>query len=178
MFDNTITRRVFLASLPLFLLIAAACGGGNGGGGSEEDRVRAAANEFVLTVFGVFSGARQPQALIDSLIPECRAALSTQEIAATVALIRAFVPDLARARMEAVDLGNLSIRKVGDQYLVRPTDPSAMRVRVNGQWVNADQFFSQIGFSEPGESVGIEDEIAFEIRNGRALVADCDVLGF
>lgn len=162
------------------MAVAIACGGnGDGGGGSPEDQVRRASNEFILSFFQLFSGQKQPQAVIDLLAPECRRDINAQEIAAVIGLIRAFVPQLANARIEQVDLGNINVRQSGNQYFARPTDIGSARIRVNGQWVNMRDFFEGFGLTDDGQDdLGFEDELTFEFHNGRALVADCDAVGF
>jgi hypothetical protein len=178
-YDASVTsRRIRAISLVLasFLVAAVivACGGGSGGG-SDEEKARKAANDFVLTVLNVFSGNRQPQALIDSFAPECRRGVDASQISAVVALIRLFAPELAAARIQDVDLGEMEVTKSGDRYLVSPKDASQARIRANGQWMQATEFFSRLGLDDAEDLTGGET-LAFVIRDGRALVADCDVL--
>jgi hypothetical protein len=177
MSTNPALRKLLFLILPVVLLAAVACGGGGGSSNlSDEDKARQAANEFVLNTLGLFSGSRTPQNLIDSFLPECRRGVDASQMAMIVAFVRLFAPELASAKIEAVDLGNLAVRQSGGQYLVRPTNPSEARVRVNGRWVNANEFFKQIGFDDDDDSLVDMDEIAITIRDGRAYIADCDML--
>ena len=160
----------------------AACGGdGDGGGGSsggvDEKAAREVSSQFVLTVFGVLAGTKQPQAMIDAYAPECRAGVKASDVAALVGLVRLFAPQLAEAKIEAVDLGELRIEPVADGFRVSLVDPDKLRLKVNGKFVDADEYFASLGLDNADDASPTGDEpILLVRREGKLYVGDCDSL--
>ena len=165
-----------LSSLVLIATIACS-GGGDGSGGSEDD-AEARANEVVLTYFEVFAGKKEPQALLDLFAPECRQGVDSTQISAVVELIRTFLPELAEADIEAVDLGDLDVEETADGFRVAPSDPDAMRFRVNGEFVNAQEYMAGLIGGDAGSftSVPGEGQLTLIRRDGKLYVGDCEEL--
>ena len=168
------------AGLILAALLAVACGGGSdggSGGGLSEKRAGELAKQYVLDVFGIITGDVKPQRLIDSFAPECREGVKASDIAAAVGFISIFLPQLAEVEIEDVDLGKLTFEKTDEGILVRPEDPNAVRIKVKGKFVNANDFFSDLGFEDVEDTPAIAaDAILIVERDGKAYLGACSEL--
>jgi hypothetical protein len=89
--------------------------------------------------------------------------------------IQALAPELADTRIEDIDVGQVKVEKADEGYLVAPADPGAMRVKVDGQFVNADEYFTSAGFESDlsGDEV---DPILLVRRDGKIYAGDCQEL--
>ena len=176
--------RPLTGALAALALLLCACGGGSdgdsggGGGGLSEKRAGELAEQYVLNVFGILTGDVKPQELIDSFAPECREGVKASDIAAAIGFISIFVPQLADAKIEDVDLGKLKFEKTDEGILVTPEDPNAIRIKVDGKFVNADEFFSELGFDDSGDDSPADAAEALLIveRDGKAYLGECSEL--
>jgi len=170
------------------LLLVVACGGdtksdagvsgaGPGTGAISEKEARAAANRFFLTFFGVLSGKQQPQSLIDLYAPECRKDVKASDLAGVLGLVRLFVPGITNMKIEDVDLGKLKLEETKDGTKVVPEDPNKVRIKVEGKFVNIDEYFKGLGFDDNNEDpANTNDPILLVRREGKIYVGDCDSL--
>jgi hypothetical protein len=170
-----ISRAGLVALVTAGALILSACGGGDGGG-SEEDQVARAANQHVRTLLRVISGAASGRDVLNVYAPECREGVDASEIDAGLALIRLFAPQLANAKIEEVDLGELKLEKVPDGYEVSPVDPAAMRIRADGKWQTVEEFFTGLGFDEDDGSPADIGTVLLVERDGKWYLGECSEL--
>src|SRR6187402_3168903 len=87
--------RTWLATLTVVALVglAVACGGGGGGGDSNkvsESQAKDAAEKFLLSMFGIFTGDTKADQFIGQFAPECREGIDEEEIEQALTLISAF----------------------------------------------------------------------------------------
>jgi hypothetical protein len=181
------TVRSLSAALILISILAVACGGGSkgsggsgdtsSGGGLSEKRAGELAKQYVLDVFGIITGDVNPQRLIDSFAPECREGVKASDISAAIGFISIFVPQLADVKIEDVDLGKLTFEKTDKGILVRPVDPNAVRIKVKGKFVNANDFFKDLGFDSVEDTPAIADDAILVVeRDGKAYLGTCSEL--
>jgi hypothetical protein len=175
--------RILLTTVALVALVAA-CGGGkkdNGNAGDTgpitEKQATDVAQKYFLATFGVLTGKSTPQQLIDLYAPECRQNVKAENIAATMLLARAFLPQLAEVDIEDVDLGELKFETNDQGVLVTAVDPNSARVKVNGKFVGARDYFQSLGLSDEGDSTDTTNEpIQLVRRDGKVLIGDCSGL--
>ena len=170
----------FVALLCVIAILGSSCddggGGGGTGGGTDEEIAGRTANQFFLSFFGMLTGSRGPDEFINLFEPACRDKASASELAGVLAFIRAFVPDLAKVKIDDVDLGKLEIIRSGEAYLVRPVDPMAIRIKADGKWVDADEYLGSLGFSDSEESPADTEQLAVVVRDGKGYISDCSGL--
>jgi hypothetical protein len=165
----------FCLLVSLALLLASACGGG-GDGGSEEERVARAANQHVKTLLGALTGAKSGRDVINAYAPECREGVNASDIDAGVGLIRLFAPGLANAKIEDVDLGELTLEKASDGYEVAPVDAAAVRIKASGKWQTVEQFFTGLGFDEDDSGPADIGAVLLVERDGNWYLGECSEL--
>lgn len=171
--------RLLIAVLAALTLTLAACGGGGGsGGGSDEDAVAKAANQHIEVFFGMLTGQSSGQDLLNVFAPECREGVKAADINAALGLIRLFVPQLADAKIDDVDLGKLSIEKVAEGYEVTALNPAEARVKVKGKWLTFDTWAESLGMSDSDSSAapGVDESLLIVKRDGKWLIGDCSEL--
>jgi hypothetical protein len=169
--------RPLVAVLAGLALLLGACSGGNGGGGLSEKSAGELSEQFVLDVFGILTGDVNAQRLIDSFAPECRQGVSVAEIQTAVGFIAVFLPQLAEVEIEEVDLGELQYQETDEGILVMPVDPDGIRVKVDGRFVNANEFFSSLGLEDEDDSPASPTEPLLIVeRDGKAYIGDCSQL--
>jgi hypothetical protein len=176
--------KTFLIAPMLALALAAlACGGGSGGGAnsgatnSDESAAAAAANQHLKTILGLFDGSTSGQELINIFAPECRGKATASDIETVGALIRAFVPDLSKNKIAAVDLGKLTFDKTSDGITVTTTDSSAIKLKVKGKWVSTDDYLQTAGLSgDATASLGVDQGVLLVKRDGKWYLGDCSML--
>ncbi|HXH21907.1 MAG TPA: DUF4352 domain-containing protein [Dehalococcoidia bacterium] len=172
-------KKALLPALSAVLVLAvAACGGGGGGGGggSEEEQVTRATNQHIKVLLGVITGGSSGKDVINTFAPECRGGVNASEIDAALGLIRLFVPQLAQAKIEEVDVGKLRLVKVAEGYEVRPENVDAIRIKSKGKWQTADEFFSGLGLgggSDPSDEL---ESLLLVKRDGKWYLGDCGEL--
>ncbi len=177
-------RTKWLAALLLapVTLFALACGGGD----SEEKAVTKKANDVLLTYLDVLAGHKDANALIDVYAPECRSGVDPDEIDEVLSIIPLFAPEFAKIKIQEVDLGKLKIEKDGDTFKVTPVDPNAIRVKVDGKFQNADDYFKSLGgqASSPDgalsttsiTSMAGESTLSLVRQGDKLYVSTCDEL--
>ena len=143
----------FLAVFLTVGLALAACGGGgksNGGssGTLSEKEAEAVTNNFFLTFFGTITGWKGADDLLGLFTQDCRKGVSAQSIGGVLGLIRAFMPELGKAKIEAFDVGALNVESTSAGVQITPKDMPGDRVKVNGKWVPLDQLGSALGFKD------------------------------
>ena len=166
------------------IALVAACGGGSNdandssdGGTVSEKQAGEVARQYFLTTMGVLSGKNTPDQLLQLYAPECRAGVDTQSIAATMLLIRAFVPDLDKLKIDDVDLGELKYERNDKGVLVAPSDPSKVRIKVDGKFTNVDDYFKTLGFGDSSSPADTSNEPLLIVkRSGKAYIGDCSGL--
>jgi hypothetical protein len=151
--------------------MALACGSGS----DSQDEAEARVNEIFLTYFDVFAGKKPPHALIDVYAAECRQNANLAEITALVDLLRSFLPGLEEANIEAVDVGGLDVRETSDGLVIQPADPAAMRFRVAGRFVDANDYLSGLIGEDASTftTIPAEETLTLVRRNGRLYFGDC-----
>jgi hypothetical protein len=168
--------------LAVCLAVSVACGGdndGNGGNGGDgpitEAEATDAANEYFATALGLFTGSTEAQAFIDLFAPECREDVDAAALGFVLLFMQAFAPDLQGKEIEEVDVGALTLEHTDAGTLVSPADPDALRVKVEGQFVAANDFFAESGF-EPTEDSEIAEPVLLVRRDGKIYLGDCSEL--
>ncbi len=177
-----IRTRTWLATIGVagLMTLAVACGGDdNGGGGSgfNESQAKAATNNLMKTAFGLFTGDATAKQFIELFDPECREGVDEGEISTGLALIQAFAPELSKLDIEDFDVGDVKVEESGEGYRVTVANPDSMRVKVDGKFVDADEFFEDAGFGEITEGDPSEEPINFIRKDGKVYVTDCEALG-
>jgi hypothetical protein len=167
---------VFAFAAALLVLAAVACGGGSDNTKPiGEDEAAEAVNAYLVTSFGLFTGQTTAKDFIAAYAPECRGEVSESDLATILLFIQALAPELAGTKIDAIDVGQVKVEKADGGYLVAPDDPGSMRVKVDGQFVNADEYFTSAGFQSDlsGDEV---DPILFVRRDGKIYAGDCQEL--
>ena len=166
-----------LAAFGLFavLLLGVACGGGSDSGSISNSEATDAANNFLKTTLGLFTGTTDPQAFIDQYAPECRQGVDASSLALVSAFMQGIAPEIAGVNIEAVDVGALKVEKTSDGVLVSPEDPTALRVKVDGAFVAASDFFGQAGFVSSEDS-SLASPLHLVRRDGKVYLGDCSEL--
>jgi hypothetical protein len=159
---------------PAVALLAAAliaCGG-KGSPASDEEAAGAAAAQSVRVLLGLFDGSTHGKDLLEVFAPECREGVKASDIDSVLFLIRAFVPDLGKTKIEAVDLGELRYNRTSEGIEVTPKDTSAIRVKADGKWMAADEFFQTSGLGNSDEQA-TDEPLLMVKRNGKWYIGDC-----
>lgn len=181
--------RIILALASIALIFSVACGGDDkkdggilGGGGSNsstnsKDPV-AFAQSAVVTQFNVFGGSVDPQKLLDLYLPECTKGIKTSDITQTLAMVKAFFPDIAKLKIEDIDLAGPKVEKNGNDVKLTISDINKVRIKSNGKFVNAVEFMKSIGFTDPGDSPleGFNEPLELREQDGRLYISNCDDL--
>src|SRR6185436_7925409 len=179
--------RIILALASIALVFSFACGGddknggilsGNQGGSSggidTKDPVKFAQGALTTT-FNVFGGSADPQKMLDLYLPECRTGVKPGDITAALTMIKAFFPDIAKLKVEDIDLGGPKVDKNGSDYKLTISDINKVRIKSNGKFVNANDFMKSIGFADPGSSPleGLNDPLELREQDGRLFISNC-----
>jgi hypothetical protein len=186
--------RIILALATIALVFSLACGGddkkdggilGGGsssgssssGGGNTKDPV-AFAQSALTTTFNVFGGSQQPQKLLDLYLPECRTGVKASDVSQALILIKAFFPEISKLKVEDIDLANPKVEKNGNEYKLTITDSKKIRVKTNGKFVNAEEYFKSIGFKDIDDSPlsGVEEPLLLKEQDGKLYISDCSSL--
>ena len=163
---------VFVAALALV-----ACGGDSKKADSDpigESEAKEAADRYFLTSLGLFTGDTEPQEFIDIFAPECRADADLSTLAFAILFIQGFAPDLKDVEVEAVDVGGVNLEQTDEGALVTPQDANGLRVKVDGEFVPASEFFSEVGFDDAEEDTA--EPLLLVRRDGVIYLGDCSEL--
>lgn len=167
----------------LALLIAGAvaagvaCGGGGGGDGPiTESEASEATSRYMVTTLGLFTGTTEAQGFIDLFAPECREGVDPAALAFVAVFIQAFAPELRGIEIEDVDVGELRLEQVDEGTLVSPLDPEAIRVKVDGNFMPATEFFAVSGFEPSDDEDDLAEPVLLVRRNGDIYIGDCSEL--
>jgi hypothetical protein len=172
----------FVAAFLTIALALAACGGGKSNSSSNgpltEKEAAAVTNNFFLTFFGTISGSKSADDLLGLFTQECRKGVSAQSISGVLGLIRAFMPELGKAKIEAFDGGALNVQSTSAGFQITPKDISSARVKVNGKWIPLDQLGSALGFKDSSSSFSptTDEPIIVQRESGKWLLSDCSTL--
>jgi hypothetical protein len=174
--------RTWLATLGIagLVALAVACGGDDDGGDGDnlsQSQAKQAADRFLLTTFGLFTGDSTPKAFIEQFAPECRDGVKESDIATAMLFLQAFAPELEKLKIEEFDVGDVKVEQTTEGYLVSPTDATKIRVKVDGKFVNANTFFEENGFEDFASDDPTEDPILLVRRDGKTYIGDCDIAG-
>jgi hypothetical protein len=170
-------------SLCALLALVVACGGdddGNGGGASNdepitEEEAGEVANEFLTTTLNLFTGDTSAEEFINLFAPECRGSADIASLELVLAFVQSFAPELQDIEIEEVDAGPLTLEQTPEGTLVTPQDPEALRIKVDGEFVRATDFFAEAGF-EATDSETISDSVLLVRRDGNIYLGDCSQL--
>ena len=179
--------RTWLATLGVVGLVslAVACGGGGGGGGGgdsnkvSESQAKDAAEKFLLSMFGIFTGDTKADQLLAQFAPECRDDANEDDIEAALTLISSFggaFGELDDLEIEEFDIGDVTLQETENGTLVAPKNLDSIRVKVDGKFVKADEYLQSVGFDEFGADDPAEDPILMVRRDGKTVIADCSFL--
>jgi hypothetical protein len=181
--------RIILALASIALVFSIACGGddkkdgGILGGGSSSGNTNtkdpvAFAQAAVVTQFNVFGGSVDPQKLLDLYLPECTKGIKTSDITQTLTMVKAFFPDIAKLKVEDIDLAGPKVEKNGNDIKLTIGDINKVRVKSNGKFVNANEFMKSIGFTDPKDSPleGFNEPLELREQDGRLYISNCDDL--
>ncbi len=171
---GTVTARLGLFSLVAVLLFAIACGGGSGDKISDSEATDAA-NNYLATTLGLFTGSTAPEDFINQYAPECREGVDASALSFVSAFMQGLAPELKDLKIEAVDAGPLDIKHTDDGALVTPKDPNALRIKVDGEFQSAADFFGPAGFS-PQDANSSADPLHLVQRDGKIYLANCQEL--
>ena len=185
--------RIILALASIALVFSVACGGDDnkdggilGGGGSSsgggntntKDPV-AFAQAALTTTFNVFGGSQDPQKLLDLYLPECRTGVKASDVTTALTMIKAFFPEHLEAQgRRHRPRRNPKVEKNGNDYKLTITDTNKIRVKINGKFVNAEEFFKSIGFDDPSDSPlsGVEEPLMLKEQDGKLFISECNDL--
>ena len=166
-------RSLTAVALLAALSVAVACGGSKDS--ISEDEARVVVNRYLATTLGLFTGTTQPQQFIDLYAPECRDDVDVEGLTLVTLFIQGFAPELRGIVIEDVDTGELETDSDDRGTLVTPKDPSALRVKVDGAFVPASEFFGQAGF-EATDAGEIAEPVLLVRRDGSIYIGDCSEL--
>jgi hypothetical protein len=160
----------------LALAAVVACGGdGDVDGRISEAEAERAAGEYFTTTLGLFTGSTDSQAYIDLFAPECRDGVDTSVLDFVLLFMQALAPELSGIKVEAVEVGALVLEHTEEGTLVTPEDPDALRLKVDGTFVSAADFFARSGF-EPSDDTDLADPVLLVKREGKVYLGDCSEL--
>jgi len=159
------------------VLFGLACGGDEKSDDDaiSEDEASEVANGFLTTTLGLFTGGTEAQEFIDLFAPECRAQADAAALELVLLFIQGFAPELQGIEIEEVDAGELTLEQTAEGTLVTPVDPSSLRVKVDGEFMPASEFFASAGFEEV-EDQSIVDSVLLVRRDGEIYLGDCSQL--
>lgn len=181
--------RIILAIATIALVFSIACGGdkkdggllgggGSAGGGSGTKDPVAFAQSSLVTMFNMFGGSVDPQRYLDLYLPECRTGVKVSDVTQVLTMVKAFFPEISKLKIDDIDLGNPKVERNGSDIKLTITDSSKLRVKVNGKFIQAEEYFKSIGFKDPKESpLEVTDEpLLLKEQDGRLFIANCDDL--
>jgi hypothetical protein len=160
------------------MTLGVACGGDDKKADSDpisESEAAAASNQFLKTTLGLFTGTSKAQEFIDLFAEECREDADVATLELVLSFIQGFAPDLQGIEIEEVDLGPLDLEQTSEGTLVTAQDPSSFRVKVDGEFKPASEFFAEAGFEGADEDT-LSSSVLLVRRDGQILLGDCSDL--
>ena len=154
-------------------LFAVACGGddggSSGGGDSTKDPVKFA-ETYYLTAFRVFTGATTADDMMKLFEDSCRSKVTAADVGKGMDRSRDVFPKLKGAKVEAIDFqGKAKVEKTDKGAKVTIPGPADARVKVDGKFQNAFEYFKSVGLAED-EDKNQTDEIELVLANGLSLI--------
>jgi hypothetical protein len=175
------SSKVALVMVAAGSLLAAACGGGDGGGSSvssgdfNKDPVNFS-QAYYLAAFRVFTGATTADDMVKLFDESCRAKVNKGDLAKGLERSREIFPKLKGAKIEEIDFqGKAKVDKNDKGAIVTIPPPSDARVKVDGKFQNAFEYFKSVGLADEGDKTQT-DELKLTLVNGRYYDADCENL--
>jgi hypothetical protein len=167
-------------------LLAAACGGdgggitgggGGGGGSSGGDRdPTIVAKMYLLTVIRVYTGQAKGEDIMRLFEDSCRSQFSVADVQKGLEQEANDYPKLKGVKLEDFDFqGKAKVDKTSDGATVTVPPVDEIRVKIDGKWLNAFEYFKGVGLADDGDK-GDPTEVDVILRNGRYYLADCDDL--
>lgn len=159
------------------VLLAAACGGGGDkdDGPITESEASAYVSRYFVTSLGLFTGGTDAQKFMELFAPECRQDVDPAAFAFLTLFVQAMAPELKDLRVDEADAGPLQLEHTEQGTLVSPRDPNALRVKVDGTFVSADEFFARSGF-EATDDEELAEPLLLVKRDGKVYLGDCSEL--
>jgi hypothetical protein len=184
---NRTLSRLACSLLAAGMLFALACGGsgggitgGNGssgplGGDFNKDPVNFA-RAYYFTAFRVFTGDTKAEDMLKLFEDSCRAKVAPADVDKGLDKARDTYPKLKGAKLEDIDFqGKAKVDKTSDGATVTIPPARDSRVRVDGKWQNAFDYFKSVGVVDDNDKDDTDD-VDLVLRNGRYFLADCDDL--
>jgi hypothetical protein len=166
-------------------LLAVACGsdgggitGGGGGsssGGGEKDPANAA-KAYLLTVIRVFTGETKAEDMMRLFEESCRSSVSAADVQKGLEREQNEYPKLKGVKLQDFDFqGKAKVEKTGDEATVTVPPVDEIRVKIDGKWLNAFEYFKGVGLADDSDK-GDPTDVDLILRNGRYYQADCEDL--
>jgi hypothetical protein len=175
--------RTWLATLGVagLVALAVACGGGGGGDSTKVNQSQAAsmADKFFFNLFGIFTGETEAKEFIEMFTPECREGVDEEEVEEALAFISGFggaFGDFDDINISEFDVGEVTLEETDEGTLVAPKSLQAIRAKVDGKFVNADQYLQGVGFDAFGSEDPSGEQILMVRQDGKTYIADCSFL--
>ena len=160
-------------------LFAVACGGGGSsplsGDDFNKDPVKFA-QTYYLTAFRVFSGQTQAEDMMKLFEESCRNQVAVADVSKGLERGRDEFPKLKGAKIEDVDFqGKAKVNKTDKGATVTIPSAKDSRVKVDGKYLNAAEYFKSAGLIRDGDKDD-PDDVELTLVNGRYFDADCSNL--
>jgi len=137
-------------------------------------------NTFFVAFFGTLSGNKKPEDLLALFTKECRDKTKASDISSAASLISIFAPELAKAKIDDFDIGEMTVTSGNDGAKIIPKDVNKSRVHLNGKWVAFKDFPKELGLSDssdsPASSSNVDEPLTLTRENGKWLISDCGAI--
>jgi hypothetical protein len=173
--------RTWLATLGVagLIALAVACGGGGGGDSNKvsESQAEEMADKFLFNMIGILTGDTDADDFLGMFAPECREGVEENDIEQLIALVSLFGgEELKDIKIQEFDVGDVNVEETEEGTLVSPKNLDNVRVKVDGKFVNANDYLQTVGFEDFGSSDPAEEPILMVRRDGKTYIADCTFL--
>jgi hypothetical protein len=84
--------------------------------------------------------------------------------------------ELDNLDIEEFDIGEVTTQETEQGTLVAPKSLDTIRVKIDGKFVNADEYLQSVGFDAFGDDNPAEEPILMVRRDGKTLIGDCTYL--
>lgn len=178
--------RVLVLGVALSAVACGSDGGGITGGGGGTGPTGANFNKepinfvrgYFVSFFNVFTGRSQADDVMKLFEESCRNKVAAADVAKGLEKERErdAYPKLKGANIEDIDFqGKAKVAKTNDGATVTIPTARDSRVKVNGKWQNAFEYFKSVGFiTDDDDDETSEEELI--LRNGRYYWEDCSDL--